>query len=52
VSLLDLFHGPGHGEDPRERGWIDTDGKHANDVGAAATADALAAVGFEPVGVP
>lgn len=52
VSLYDLFNGPDHQDDPREKGWIGTDGYHANDAGAAAIADALAAAGFEPTTQP
>jgi len=52
VSLFDLFNGPNHDEDPREKGWIRGDGYHANEAGAAAIADALAAAGFEPTTQP
>ena len=48
VSFFDLFNGPNHDEDPREKGWIGEDGMHANEEGGAAGAQALAAVGFEP----
>ena len=47
VSFFDVFNGPEHDEDPREKGWIDDDGMHANDDGGAVAAEALAAVGFE-----
>lgn len=52
VPVFDLFNGPNHDEDPRERGWIEGDGYHPNDAGAAAIAEALAAVGFEPNHMP
>jgi lysophospholipase L1-like esterase len=48
VSIFDVFNGPNHEEDPREKGWMEGDGYHPNDAGAAAIAEALAAVGFEP----
>jgi hypothetical protein len=47
VSFFDTFNGLEHDEDPREKGWIQDDGMHANDTGGAAAAEALAAVGFE-----
>jgi hypothetical protein len=47
VSFFDLFNGPAHDEDPREKGWIGEDGMHAGVEGGAAAAEALAAVGFE-----
>ena len=47
VSFFDLFNGPSHDEDPREKGWIGEDGMHANETGGAAAAEALAAVGFD-----
>ncbi len=48
VSFYDVFNGPNHDEDARAKGWIGDDGMHANEVGATAAAEALAAVGFEP----
>lgn len=47
VSVADLFNGPSHTEDPREKGYISSDGIHTNDDGAAAIAKALAGAGFE-----
>jgi hypothetical protein len=47
VSFYDLFNGPDHDEDARLKGWIDEDRFHASEAGAAAAAEALAAVGFE-----
>ena len=47
VSLFDVFNGPEHDEDPREKGWISDDGVHAGDEGLSVVADALAAVGFD-----
>jgi len=38
VSFFDLFNGPDHEQDPRARGWIDTDGMHANEQGGAVAA--------------
>lgn len=48
VSVLDVFNGPNHDEDPVERGWMMDDLMHANEVGRDIIADALAAYGFEP----
>lgn len=47
VSLYDIFNGPNHDEEPREKGWISEDGFHANDEGNNVIAEALAAIGFE-----
>ena len=52
VSTYDVFNGPNHGEDPREKGWIGPDGEHTTDDGAAAIAEALTAVGFDPSSPP
>lgn len=48
VSTFDLFNGAAHDQDPKEKGWIGGDGQHTTEEGAAAIADALAGVGFEP----
>lgn len=47
VSPYDVFNGPGHDDDPRDKGWISPDGEHTTDDGAWAIAEALAATGFE-----
>jgi len=47
ASLLDVFNGTTHDEDPREKGWIDVDGAHTSEAGAAVIAETLAAVGFD-----
>jgi lysophospholipase L1-like esterase len=47
VSMYDLFNGPDHQEDPREKGFIGSDGSHTTPEGAAAMAEALDAVGYE-----
>ena len=52
VSTYDLFNGPAHGEDPREKGFIGPDGQHTTAAGAAAIADAIAALGFDPTTPP
>lgn len=52
VRLDDIFNGPGHDEDPREKGWIGADGIHPNADGIPVIADALAATGFEPTAQP
>lgn len=47
VSFYDLFNGADHDDDARAKGWIGEDGMHANEEGATAAAEALAAVGFD-----
>lgn len=48
VSAYDLFNGVSHQEDPREKGYISSDGIHTTVEGATAIADELAAAGYEP----
>ena len=52
VSTYDLFNGPTHDEDPREKGFIGPDGEHTTPEGATAIADAIAAEGFDPTTSP
>jgi len=47
VSLFDIFNGPNHDEDPREKGWMAEDGFHAGEAGLDVVAEALTALGFE-----
>lgn len=47
VSMLDVFNGPEHDQDPGEKGWIAEDGMHLSNSGVAVLVDAVAAVGFE-----
>jgi len=47
VSMLDVFNGPEHDEDPVEKGLIDEDGMHLNADGVRVLVEALAAAGFE-----
>lgn len=47
VSMYDLFNGAEHDEDPREKGWIGSDGIHLNASGMDAVAEALRDSGFE-----
>ena len=46
VSVLDVFNGPEHDQDPVEKGLIADDGMHLSDEGHAVLVNALAAVGF------
>jgi hypothetical protein len=52
VSTYNVFNGVNHDEDPREKGWIGSDGIHLNEAGMKAIADAIAAAGFEPTAAP
>jgi hypothetical protein len=47
VSMLDVFTGPTHDQDPGEQGWIADDGMHLSDAGKDVLVEALAAAGFE-----
>jgi len=52
VSIFDALNGPHHDRDLVERGWVHADSEHLNAEGAARLAEALAAVGFEPLTPP
>jgi hypothetical protein len=49
VSVYDLFNGPNHVEDPREKGYIGNDGFFPSTEGAKAIANHLRDAGYEPV---
>jgi hypothetical protein len=48
VSIIDVFNGPNHDEDPNEKGWMMEDLMHAGDEGRDVIAELLAASGFDP----
>jgi len=52
LSRLDAFNGPDHDEDPREKGYIVSDGEHPSDLAAQYTAELLSQMGYEPVPPP
>jgi hypothetical protein len=49
VSTYDAFNGPQHDEDPREKGYILSDGQHATPEGQQVIADALSAAGYDSI---
>ncbi len=49
VSVYDVFNGSNHDEDPREKGYIGSDGVHASEQGQQVIADLLSEAGYEPV---
>lgn len=49
ISVYDAFNGSLHNEDPRERGYIGTDGIHASEKGRQVIADLLSEAGYLPV---
>lgn len=49
ISVCDAFNGPGHDEDPREKGYIGPDGVHASEKGQQVIADLLSEAGYEPI---
>lgn len=49
ASMFDAFNGPGHNEDPREKGFIGPDKQHTTEEGKAAMVEVLDALGYEPV---
>lgn len=50
ASMFDAFNGPGHDEDPREKGFIGPDKEHTSDKGKAAMVEVLHGLGYDPVG--
>jgi hypothetical protein len=52
LSRLDAFNGPNHDEDPRQKGFIVSDGEHPSDLAAQFTAQRLSEMGYEPVREP
>ena len=52
VSTHDLFNGPGHHEDPGDKGYIAPDGIHPSEEGKAAIAATLEAAGFDLTAAP
>jgi hypothetical protein len=47
VSMLDVFTGPTHQQDPAEQGWIADDGMHLSEPGKDVLVQALASAGFD-----
>jgi hypothetical protein len=52
LSRYDAFNGVKHDEDPRQKGYILSDGMHPNDTATQITAQLLAKLGYEPVPPP
>jgi hypothetical protein len=52
LSRYDAFNGADHSEDPREKGYIVSDGVHPSDLAAQYTAQLLSEMGYEPVSPP
>lgn len=52
LSRLDAFNGLNHDEDPREKGYIRSDGEHPSDLASQYTAELLSQMGYEPVSPP
>jgi hypothetical protein len=52
LSRYDAFNGTGHSEDPREKGYIRSDGEHPTELASQFTADLLFQMGYDPVSPP
>ena len=52
LSRYDAFNGADHSEDPREKGFIVSDGVHPSDLAAQYAAELLSQMGYEPVPSP
>ncbi len=49
ADVFTAFNGPDHVEDPRDKGYISSDGEHVNAAGSIAIADVFRTVGYETV---
>lgn len=49
ISVYDAFNGSNHDEDPKEKGYIGSDGIHASEQGRQVIADLLSEAGYEPI---
>jgi hypothetical protein len=49
ASFYDEFNGVDHDEDPREKGYIASDGRHASPEGVLAQAEVLRDLGYDPI---
>jgi hypothetical protein len=49
ASVYDVFNGPGHDEDPREKGYVASDGYHPSLAGASAHAEILHGLGYDAI---
>jgi hypothetical protein len=49
ASMFDAFNGDEHDEDPREKGYIGSDGQHTLPAGQAVQAETLHALGYGPI---
>lgn len=52
LSRYDAFNGANHNEDPREKGYIGSDGEHPSDLASQYIAELLSQMGYEPVSPP
>jgi hypothetical protein len=52
LSRYDAFNGEDHNEDPREKGYIESDGEHPSELAGQYTAELLSQMGYEPVSSP
>jgi len=52
LSRYDAFNGTSHLEDPREKGYISSDGFHLSELGCQYTAELLSQMGYEPISPP
>jgi predicted dienelactone hydrolase len=52
LSRYDAFNGTNHDEDPREKGYIQSDGEHPTELASQFAADLLSQMGYEPVSPP
>ena len=52
LSRYDAFNGANRNEDPREKGYIGSDGEHLSELGRQYTAELLAQMGYKPMSRP
>lgn len=49
ADVFSAFNGSSHGEDPREKGYIHSDGEHPSDAGNVVIADVFRALGYPEI---
>ncbi len=52
LSRYDAFNGADHTEDPRQKGYIVSDGEHPSELANQTAAELLSKMGYEPVPKP
>lgn len=49
AEVYAAFNGPNHDEDPKDKGYIQSDGEHPSEAGAQVIAEAFRKLGYVPI---